>query len=167
MSPFALAILIITVARIFGFINGFHDAANSVATVAATRVRTPFQTVVYAAFFSFVRSARASRERSEKVLSNSAWLLPRWSSGLISAIAWDLIAWCLGLPTSSSHALIGGYPGGALANAAYKLGVPRGAGGTGAEQRPITVAFFVIAPVHAPIWVVLTDRNRCAPWALV
>src|SRR3974390_985981 len=127
MSPFAVAAVIIAVALVFDFINGFHDAANSVATVVATRVLTPFQAVLWAAFFNFVSAFTFGTGVAGTVgkgfvdirLVTPAVIL----AGLLGAIAWDLITWWLGLPTSSSHALIGGYAGGAIAHAARELGV--------------------------------------------
>src|SRR5512142_1874542 len=119
MNPYSLAVVIIAIALIFDYINGFHDAANSIATVVATRVLRPFQAVLWAAFFNFAAAflfstAVASTVGSEFV---DLRLVTPWVilAGLIGAIAWDLITWWLGLPTSSSHALIGGYAGGGIA----------------------------------------------------
>src|SRR5215204_7799266 len=129
MSPLSLAILIIAVALIFDYINGFHDAANSVATVVATRVLTPFQAVLWAAFFNFISAFTFGTGVAATVgsgLVDLELVTPQVIlAGLIGAIVWDLITWWLGLPTSSSHALIGGYAGGALANAAVRLGISR------------------------------------------
>jgi inorganic phosphate transporter, PiT family len=151
MSPLALAILIIAVALLFDFINGFHDAANSVATIVATRVLTPFQAVLWAAFFNFVSAFTFGTGVAATVgngFVDISMITPDVIlAGLIGAIAWDLFTWWLGLPTSSSHALIGGYAGGALANAGYKLGVHRAFEGLVVGQWPTTVAFIVIAPV--------------------
>jgi PiT family inorganic phosphate transporter len=119
MSVLTLAILIIVVALIFDFINGFHDAANSVATVVATRVLNPFQAVVWAAFFNFV-SAFSFGTGFVDVTMVTPYVI---MAGLLGAIVWDLITWWFALPTSSSHALIGGYAGAALANAAFRLGL--------------------------------------------
>lgn len=150
MSPLTLAILIIAVALMFDFLNGFHDAANSVATVVATRVLTPFQAVLWAAFFNFVSAftfgtgvaGTVGRGFVEFSMVTPAVIL----AGLIGGIVWDIITWWLGLPTSSSHALIGGYAGGAMANAAVKLGPLRAFEGLVRGQWPTTVAFIVIAP---------------------
>jgi inorganic phosphate transporter, PiT family len=151
MSPFALAVVIIFVALIFDYINGFHDAANSVATVVATRVLTPFQAVVWAAFFNFVSAftfgtgvaGTVGRGFVDLGLVTPEVIL----SGLIGGIAWDLVTWWFGLPTSSSHALIGGYAGGAVANAGMKLGWSRAMEGLVVGQWPTTLAFIVVAPV--------------------
>ncbi len=151
MSPLAFAVLIIAVALIFDFINCFHDAANSVATVVATRVLTPFQAVLWAAFFNFVSAftfgtgvaGTVGKGFVEMSLVTPDVIL----AGLIGGISWDLITWWLGLPTSSSHALIGGYAGGAIANAGYRLGVNRAFEGLVVGEWPTTLAFIVFAPV--------------------
>jgi PiT family inorganic phosphate transporter len=111
--------LIIFVALVFDFINGFHDAANSIATVVSTRVLKPGQAVAWAAFFNFAAAfgfgtAVASTVGAGMIdiqIVTFAVIL----AGLIGAIVWDLITWYFGLPTSSSHALIGGYAGAAVA----------------------------------------------------
>jgi PiT family inorganic phosphate transporter len=113
--------LVIVVALVFDYINGFHDAANSIATVVSTRVLTPGKAVVWAAFFNFVAAFVFGTAVAKTVGSGmidvtivtSAVIL----AGLIGAIVWDLITWYYGLPTSSSHALIGGYAGAAIAKA--------------------------------------------------
>src|SRR5690348_701404 len=120
MAIITVAVLIIVVALLFDFINGFHDAANSIATVVATRVLTPFQAVVWAAFFNFVSAFTFGTGVASTVgkgfVDLSYVTLHVIMAGLVGAIAWDLITWWLGLPTSSSHALIGGYGGAAMAN---------------------------------------------------
>src|SRR6476469_1872489 len=112
---------LILVALVFDYINGFHDAANSIATVVSTRVLSPGQAVVWAAFFNFaaaflfgtaVAKTMGSGMIDIKVVTSSVIL-----AGLIGAIIWDLITWYYGLPTSSSHALIGAYGGAAVAKA--------------------------------------------------
>ena len=126
-STFALVILIIAIALVFDFINGFHDAANSVATVVATQVLSPAQAVIWAAFFNFVAafSALALGTGVAKTVGagmvNLKLVTPYVIlAGLLGAITWDLITWWLGLPTSSSHALLGGYAGAAYAAAGFK-----------------------------------------------
>lgn len=116
-------IAIIAVALGFDFVNGFHDAANSIATIVSTRVLTPLQGVAWAAVFNFVAAftfgtAVAKTIGSGLVNVNQIDNLVILS-GLIGAIAWDLITWRLGLPTSSSHALIGGYGGAAIVKAGF------------------------------------------------
>ncbi|MGA2329939.1 MAG: inorganic phosphate transporter [Bryobacteraceae bacterium] len=120
MSPtLILVVVIVAVALFFDFINGFHDAANSVATVVATRVLTPFQAVIWAAVFNFVSAfsfgTGVARTVGEGMVS-LAFVTPYVIlAGLIGAIVWDLVTWWWGLPVSSSHALFGGYAGAAMA----------------------------------------------------
>jgi PiT family inorganic phosphate transporter len=118
-SELILVVVIIAVALSFDFINGFHDAANSIATVVATRVLTPLQAVIWAAFFNFV-SAFSFGTGVAKMVGVGMVDLRAVTPyvilcGLAGAIVWDLITWWLGLPTSSSHALFGGYAGAAIA----------------------------------------------------
>jgi len=116
---FALVALVIGVALVFDYINGFHDAANSIATVVSTRVLSPGKAVLWAAFFNFAAAFGFGTAVAKTVGSGmiditivtTAVIL----AGLLGAIVWDLITWWVGLPTSSSHALIGGYAGAAIA----------------------------------------------------
>ncbi len=114
---------IVLVALLFDFINGFHDAANSIATVVSTRVLTPLQAVVWAAFFNFVAAFGFGVQVAKTVGKGvvDANVVDQWMilAGLVGAIAWDLITWYWGLPTSSSHALIGGFAGAAVAKAGF------------------------------------------------
>ena len=116
-------LIIIAVALIFDFINGFHDSANSIATVVSTRVLRPGVAVVWAAFFNFVAAfvvGTAVAKTIGKGLIDISVVDPNVIlGGLIGAIAWDLITWYLGLPSSSSHALLGGYAGAAIAKAGF------------------------------------------------
>ena len=116
-------VFIIFVALVFDFINGFHDAANSIATVVSTRVLTPLQAVVWAAFFNFVAAFGFGVHVATTVGKGvvDPRLVDQWVilAGLVGAIAWDLVTWYFGLPTSSSHALIGGFAGAALAKAGF------------------------------------------------
>src|SRR3954468_14506834 len=119
MSTLTLVIVIVAIALIFDYINGFHDAANSIATVVATRVLTPFQAVLWAAFFNFAAaflfSTKVAKTVGKGFVDFDHVVTPYVIlAGLIGAIVWDLITWWLGLPTSSSHALIGGYAGAAM-----------------------------------------------------
>ncbi len=129
MPALAFVVLIIVVALVFDYINGFHDAANSVATVVATRVLTPFQAVLWAAFFNFVSAFSFGTGVAKTVGSGMVDLKSVTMlvilCGLIGAIVWNLITWWFGLPTSSSHALFGGYAGAAMANAALNRGLNR------------------------------------------
>jgi len=151
MAATHVAILIIFVALVFDFLNGFHDAANSVATVVATRVLTPLQAVVWAAFFNFVSAFTFGTGVAGTVgkgfVDVSLVTLSVITAGLVGAIAWDLITWRLGLPTSSSHALIGGLAGAAMAHAAFKLGPRHALEALVVGQWPRTIAFIVVAPL--------------------
>jgi len=119
----SIVVFIVLVALIFDFINGFHDAANSIATVVSTRVLTPLQAVVWAAFFNFVAAFGFGVHVANTVGKGvvRADLVDQWVilAGLVGAIAWDLVTWGWGLPTSSSHALIGGFAGAAVAKAGF------------------------------------------------
>jgi inorganic phosphate transporter, PiT family len=116
-------LVIIAVALVFDFINGFHDSANSIATVVSTRVLKPGVAVVWAAFFNFVAAfvvGTAVAKTIGKGLIDISIVDPNVILGaLLGAIAWDLITWYLGLPSSSSHALLGGYAGAAIAKAGF------------------------------------------------
>jgi PiT family inorganic phosphate transporter len=116
-----LVVFIVFVALVFDFINGFHDAANSIATVVSTRVLTPLQAVIWAAFFNFVAAFGFGVSVATTVGKGvvDADVVDQWVilAGLLGAIAWDLITWYWGLPTSSSHALIGGFAGAAVVKA--------------------------------------------------
>jgi inorganic phosphate transporter, PiT family len=119
----SLVVFIVFVALVFDFINGFHDAANSIATVVSTRVLTPLQAVVWAAFFNFVAAfgfgVHVANTVGKGVVDTD--IVDQWVilAGLVGAIAWDLVTWWWGLPTSSSHALIGGFAGAAVAKAGF------------------------------------------------
>jgi PiT family inorganic phosphate transporter len=114
---------LITVALIFDYINGFHDAANSIATVVSTRVLSPGRAVIWAAFFNFVAAFTFGTAVASTVGSGMVDIkvvtFTVIFSGLVGAIVWDLITWYYGLPTSSSHALVGGYAGAAVAKAGF------------------------------------------------
>ena len=141
---------IVLVALTFDFINGFHDAANSIATIVATRVLTPFQAVVWAAFFNFVAAFTFGTGVAKTVVSQVSLEYITTNvilAGLIGAIAWALITWWWGLPTSSSHALIGGYAGAALTAATLKDGLAGTARALNPNNWYPTLAFIVIAPV--------------------
>ena len=125
-----LTIFIIAVALAFDYVNGFHDAANSIATVVSTRVLTPMQGVVWAAFWNFV-AAFTFGTAVAKTIGSGLLDVNQVDSyvilaALIGAIAWDLITWYVGLPTSSSHALIGGYAGAGIAKAGLGVIIPGG-----------------------------------------
>src|SRR5438128_3519142 len=115
--------LIVLVALSFDFFNGFHDAANSIATVVSTRVLTPGLAVAWAAFFNFaaflIFGTKVASTIAKDVVSQDILTQGVIFAGLIGAIAWDVITWYFGLPTSSSHALIGGMAGAAVARAGW------------------------------------------------
>lgn len=151
MTAFELAALIIGIALVFDFLNGFHDAANSIATVVATRVLTPFQAVVWAAFFNFVAAFAFGTAVASTVgrgFVNLEIVTPYVIlAGLVGAIAWDLITWWWGLPTSSSHALIGGYAGAAMARAGLTRGFHHSFQALTLGGWPMTLAFIFLAPL--------------------
>ncbi len=138
-----LVVLFIALALSFDFLNGFHDAANSIATVVSTRVLTPLQGVAWAAFFNFVAAFTFGTAVAKTIggglvnvteVDNTVL-----AAGLLGGVVWDLITWWLGLPTSSSHALIGGYAGAAVVKAGFGVLVLSG--------WVKTLAFILIAPV--------------------
>jgi len=116
-----LLIIIIALALIFDYINGFHDAANSIATVVSTKVLTPFQAVLWAALFNcvafFIFKDHAVANSISKTVYKDFITLPVIFSGLLAAIFWNLLTWWYGIPSSSSHTLIGGFAGAAIAHA--------------------------------------------------
>ncbi len=116
---FTLLIVIIVLALVFDYINGFHDAANSIATVVSTKVLTPFQAVVWAAFFNFLaywifhlNVADTVAKTADTMNINLVVIL----AGVLAAICWNLLTWWFGIPSSSSHTLIGGFAGAAVAH---------------------------------------------------
>ncbi len=138
----AAVCFLILVALTFDYINGFHDAANSIATVVSTRVLSPGKAVIWAAFFNFAAAfgfgtAVAKTVGSGMIDVREVTFLVIFA-GLFAAIVWDLITWYYGLPTSSSHALIGGYAGGAVAKAGF--------GAIIASGWTKTLIFIVLAP---------------------
>jgi len=121
---------LILVALFFDYINGFHDAANSIATVVSTRVLSPGKAVIWAAFFNFVAAftfgTAVARTVGAGMIDIHIVTFAVIFGGLTGAIIWDLITWYFGLPTSSSHALIGGYAGAAVAKAGFAAIIPGG-----------------------------------------
>jgi inorganic phosphate transporter, PiT family len=145
MTPFLITIIVL--ALIFDYINGFHDAANSIATVVSTKVLTPFQAVLWAALFNsvafFVFKDHGVADTVAKTVKpdhiESGNMMIVIFSGLIAAIMWNLLTWWLGIPSSSSHTLIGGFAGAAVAS-----------GGFSAVNSSIilkTASFILIAPL--------------------
>lgn len=145
MTPFLITIIIL--ALVFDYINGFHDAANSIATVVSTKVLTPFQAVLWAALFNsvafFIFKDHGVADTVAKTVKpdhiGEGKMMTVIFAGLIAAIAWNLLTWWFGIPSSSSHTLIGGFAGAAIAN-----------GGFGAINSPViikTASFILLAPV--------------------
>ncbi len=142
-SDLLLLIVTVVVALSFDFLNGFHDAANSIATVVSTRVLSPKLAVAWAAFFNFVAAfllgtavAKTIGKGMIRIDSVTQYVV---IAGLLGAIVWDLLTWWWGLPTSSSHALIGGYAGAAVMRSGWHVII--------AEGWYKTLIFIVVAPV--------------------
>ena len=116
-------VIIIFIALIFDFLNGFHDSANSIATIVSTRVLTPRKAVMWAAFFNLVAAfffdVHVAKTLGKGLVDLQAVNEYVIMSGLLGAICWNIITWYFGLPTSSSHALMGGYAGAAIAKAGF------------------------------------------------
>src|SRR6476660_655084 len=144
MDPTLLSVIaLIGVALVFDYINGFHDAANSIATVVSTRVLTPGQAVVWAAVFNFLAAFTFGTAVASTIGNGMIDIRIVTSTvifgGLLGAILWDLITWYIGLPTSSSHALVGGYAGAAIAKAGWSSLIPSG--------WTKTLVFIVMSPI--------------------
>ncbi len=147
-----LLYIVIALALIFDYINGFHDAANSIATIVSTKVLSPFQAVAWAAMFNFIAffifKDHGVANTIAKSVNAEFITLQVIMAGLVAAIAWNLLTWQLGIPSSSSHTLIGGFAGAAIAN-----------GGFGAPKMEIILkiaSFIVLAPVIGMVisWVI-------------
>lgn len=144
----------IAVALVFDFFNGFHDAANSVATVVTTRVLSPIQAVFWAGFFNFaaafVFGTGVAKTISQKLIDPKAVDVYVIFGGLLGAILWDIITWLMALPTSSSHAIISGYAGAAIAKAGFGSILVKG-------WIPV-LTFLVISPLVGMIlgWLIMT-----------
>ena len=136
-------VLVTLVALAFDYINGFHDAANSIATVVSTRVLTPGKAVIWAAFFNFVAAfgfgTAVAKTIGSGMVDITIVTFAVIFAGLFGAIVWDVVTWYVGLPTSSSHALIGGYAGAAVAKAGFAAIIPSG--------WTKTLAFIILAPL--------------------
>jgi PiT family inorganic phosphate transporter len=149
-----LVVAIVAVALAFDFINGFHDAANSIATVVATRVLTPGQAVAWAAFFNFVAALPLFFGEAGvagtvgKGMVNLTYVTPFVVlGGLLGAITWNLFTWYCALPSSSSHALMGGYAGAAMAKVGFTISWTRVLDATVPRGWIITTTFIVVAPL--------------------
>ncbi|MGH9475354.1 MAG: inorganic phosphate transporter [Terriglobales bacterium] len=142
MSPLHVLIIVLAAAFAFAFLNGFHDAANSIATVVSTRVLSPGTAVVWSATFNFIAAvflgtsvaATVGKGMVELARVDERVIL----AGIMGAIVWDVLTWWLALPTSSSHALLGGYAGAAIAHAGWSVIIARG--------WILTLLFIVISP---------------------
>ena len=139
----AFVLFVVVAALVFDFVNGFHDAANSIATVVGTRVLTPRIAVIWAAFFNFVAAfafeTRVAKTIGKDIVDPSVVDPVLILAGLVGAIVWNLLTWWFGLPSSSSHALIGGFAGAAVMKAGAGVLVPRGL--------VKTLVFIVLSPL--------------------
>lgn len=135
-------IVVIAIALIFDFTNGMHDAANSISTIVSTRVLTPRQAVIWAAFFNFIAflifGTTVATTIGKGMVDINTVTTTVIFAGIIGAVCWNLITWYFGLPSSSSHALIGGYAGAAIAKSGFTVIIAAG--------WYKTIAFIVIAP---------------------
>ncbi len=171
-----LLIVIVILALIFDYINGFHDAANSIATIVSTKVLTPFQAVVWAAFFNFVAyfifKDHAVANTVGKSVHQEFITLPVILAGLIAAILWNLLTWWYGIPSSSSHTLIGGFAGAAISHTFLTRGLTNI--GNIVEVKYITeiILFIFLAPligmvISIYITVITIMRNTWAKVGLI
>lgn len=146
-----LVIVIIALALIFDYINGFHDAANSIATVVSTKVLTPLQAVLWAALFNFaaffIFKDHAVANTIGKTVIDTYITLPVILAGLIAAIFWNLLTWWYGIPSSSSHTLIGGFAGAAVAHAYLTKGFVAFSSVVEMEKIVKTLLFIFLAPM--------------------
>lgn len=159
-------ITIIALALIFDYINGFHDAANSIATIVSTKVLTPFQAVIWAACFNFIAFFIFKEHGVANTIANTVKqefiTLPVVFAGLIAAIIWNLLTWWFGIPSSSSHALIGGFAGAAIAHAGFNS--------VNADPIIMIAGFIFLAPIIGMImayiislWFINSFRKGHAP----
>ena len=183
---FTLLIIIIFLALVFDYINGFHDAANSIATIVATKVLTPFQAVVWAAFFNFLAYwvfGFGVADTVAKTAHTSSIDLITILAGVIAAIIWNLLTWWKGIPSSSSHTLIGGFAGAAIAHGLSNVTDPEHAGykivnwfkaAKEGELMPsgvlIVILFIVFAPLlgmiisyFISIWLMYSSKKNIYP----
>lgn len=141
----SLLVVIIALALIFDYINGFHDAANSIATIVSTKVLTPVQAVIWAAAFNFIAyfifSDHHVANTVAKTVHEEFITLRVVLAGLLAAITWNLLTWWYGIPSSSSHTLIGGFAGAALAGAGFDVD------SVNMSKIGLVAAFILLAPV--------------------
>jgi len=172
---FTILIVIIVLALIFDYINGFHDAANAIATIVATKVLTPFQAVIWAAFFNFLAYWVFGFGVADTVAKTASTMdinLVVILAGVIAAICWNLLTWWLGIPSSSSHTLIGGFAGAAIAHAGFNVVNWYSAGKNGGMPSGvlIIIAFIVLAPLLGAlasylisIWLLNSSKKSIYP----
>ena len=183
---FTILITIIFLALVFDYINGFHDAANSIATIVATKVLTPFQAVLWAAFFNFLAYwvfGFGVADTVAKTAHTSSIDLITILAGVIAAIIWNLLTWWKGIPSSSSHTLIGGFAGAAIAHGLSSVSDPEHAGfkivnwfkaAKEGELMPSGVAVVILFIVFAPllgmiisyfisIWLMYSSKKNIYP----
>ena len=184
-----LLIVIIVLALVFDYINGFHDAANSIATIVATKVLTPLQAVLWAAFFNFMAYwvfGFGVADTVAKTAHTSSIDLVVILAGVIAAIIWNLLTWWKGIPSSSSHTLIGGFAGAAIAHGFRDVTDPEHAGfkivnwikeAKEGELLPsgvfIVILFIVLAPLlgmlisyFISLWLMYSSRKNIGPKVL-
>src|SRR5260370_1889611 len=161
----AFLVFIILVALVFDFLNGFHDAANSIATVVSTRVLSPQRAVLWAAFFNFVAAfvlgTGVAKTMGKGMIDSSIVTEEVILAGLLGAIAWNLITWYYGLPVSSSHAPIGVHAGAALATAVPTAILPEAR-----TDRPLLTTLAPLAGPFLPFLLLLSMTSyspRCPP----
>ena len=172
---FGLLLVIIALALVFDYINGFHDAANAIATVVATKVLSPFQAVMWAAFFNFLAYWVFGLGVADTVAKTAKTLeinLTVILAGILAAIVWNLFTWWQGIPSSSSHTLIGGFAGAAIAHAGFDVVNWYTAGGTDTLPNGvlIIIAFIVIAPIMGAVasyfislWLLYSSKKTLLP----
>ena len=156
----ASVLFVIGLAYLFDFLNGMHDSANSIATVVSTRVLSPSAAVAWAAFWNFVAAfvfgTAIAKTIGKGMIDLSVVDSTVVLGGLLGAIIWDLVTWWLGLPTSSSHALIGGYGGAAIAKSGFSAIIASG--------WTKTLVFIVVAPMMGLILALIL--TVALSWAL-
>jgi PiT family inorganic phosphate transporter len=170
-----LLLVIIALALVFDYINGFHDAANAISTIVATKVLTPFQAVVWAAFFNFLAYWVFGFGIADTVAKTADTMqidLTVILAGIIAAIGWNLLTWWLGIPSSSSHTLIGGFAGAAIAHGGLDVvnWYHEGKAGELPNGVLVIIGFIVLAPVigvivsyFISIWLLHSARKGIIP----
>jgi PiT family inorganic phosphate transporter len=153
MDMTTLLVVVIALAIIFDFINGFHDAANSIATVVSTKVLSPFMAVLWAAAFNFLAYFAIKDHKVANTIAKTVFehyiTLHVILAGLVAAITWNLITWWFGIPSSSSHTLIGGFAGAGMTNAVFMGSNALSAINSGPIIK--TIAFIFLAPIIGSI----------------